>query len=220
MKLKCGKCKETSECYVTEEFDIVKCSKCENLNKLKRDITIQEWLNFNYKKYLKHIETALANYDFELVKAITETELEAGMLSTAQVEELRKVLDKGFKKGSGLKEMAKEVDKKVQPKDLQRMTPEGVIKKGASGLPILSKSADKRAIAIVRSEVTRMANRGAVAFYKKEGIKQVSWVASFGDRTCPSCEALNGQIYEINKHPDIPLHPMCRCTLSPVVGLK
>ncbi len=181
---------------------------------------ISEWLGFNYKTYLKHIEIALAAYGFDQIKAVNEIELKAGMLTETQVIELKKVLDNGFKKGQGLKEMAKQVDKKVQLKDLLRMTSEGDIKLGVSGLPILSRSADKRAIAIVRTEVTRMANQGAVEFYKVEGIKQVSWVASFGDRTCPICEGLNGQIFEINNTPDMPQHTMCRCTFSPVVELK
>ena len=181
---------------------------------------IEEWLGFSYAKYLGQIALVLKGYNFEQLKAVNEIELEAGYLSEVQIEKLRKILDTGFSKGLGMKEMAKLVDKNVGLKDLNKMTPEGDIKLGASGLPILSKSADKRAINIVRTEVTRMANAGAVEYYKDNGIKQVTWIASFGDRTCPECEALNGQIYEINSHPDIPLHSMCRCTLSPVVELK
>ncbi len=181
---------------------------------------IEEWIGFNYTKYLGEIIKVLAIYEFANIKAVNEIELQAGMLTASQVTELRKILDNGFRKGLGMKEMAIQVNKKVALKDLYRMTPTGDIKVGASGLPILARSADKRAISIVRSEVTRMANAGAVEFYKKNGIQQVSWVSSLSDRTCPECEALNGKIYEINKHPDIPLHPMCRCTLTPVVELK
>ncbi len=181
---------------------------------------IEEWLGFKYAKYLGQIALVLKGYNFEQLKAINEIELEAGYLSATQVEKLRKVLNDGFQRGLGMKEMAKLVDKNVKVKDLYKLTPEGDIKTGASGLPILSKSADKRAINIVRTEVTRMANAGAIEYYKDNNIKQVTWIASFGDRTCPECEALNGQIYEINAHPDIPLHAMCRCTLSPVVELK
>jgi len=180
---------------------------------------VQEWLGFNYKKYLGQIKKEVASYDFNYIKAINEIELAAGYLATEQVETLRGIIDNGFAKGLGMKEMAKQVDKKVGLKDLYRMN-EGEIKLGASGLPLLSRSAEKRSIGIIRSEVTRLANAGAVEYYKESGIQKVSWIASFGDRTCPDCESLNGQIYEINNHPDIPLHPMCRCTISPVVDLK
>ena len=181
---------------------------------------IEEWLGFNYKKYLKHIITSLSAYEFEQLKALSEVELEAGYLSETQINNLKQVLDEGFKKGEGMKEMSKKVDKKVKPKDLYRMNEDGTIKKGASGLPILSRSADKRAIGIVRSEVTRMANLGALEYYKVNNIVNVKWIASFGDRTCSDCEALDGQIFKIGEEPAIPLHPMCRCTYAPVVELK
>jgi len=182
--------------------------------------TIEEWLGFNYKKYLGHIESVLSSYGFDYIKAVNEIELEAGMLTSTQVESLRKVIDDGFKKGQGLKEMAKQVDKKVQLKDLYRMTPEGNIKLGASGLPILARSAEKRAIGIVRTEVTNLANAGAEEYYKENGIKQVKWVASYGERTCPECEALDGQIFNVGEGERPALHPLCRCTISPIVELR
>jgi len=181
---------------------------------------VSEWLGFNYKKYLGHIIAALAVYDFDYIKAVNEIELEAGYLTLEQIEITRKILDNGFKKGLGMKEMAMQVDKKVGLKDLYRMTAEGDIKLGISGLPILSKSADKRGIGIVRSEVTRMANQGAVDYYKENDIKRIKHIASFGNRTCQECESLNGTIYEIGQEPGLPIHPMCRCCYSPVVELK
>jgi len=197
------------------EKDCPHCTEIwENVN------DIQEWLGFNYKDYLKQILVAVGIYEFEQIKAVNEIELTAGYLTDVQVVKLRGILDNGFKKGLGMKEMAKQVDKKVGLKDLYRMNAEGDIKVGASGLPILSRSADKRAIGIVRTEVTRLANQGAVEYYKVNDIANIKWVASFGDRTCPDCEALNGQIFKIGEEPEIPLHPMCRCTYAPVVELK
>lgn len=181
---------------------------------------IQEWLGFNYKKYLKQILNVTSAYDFGQLKAVTEQQIKAGYFTDEQVTELKSILTNGFKKGIGMKEMAKLVDKKVKPKDLYQMNNASEIKIGASGLPILSKSADKRAISIVRTEVTRLANQGAVEYYKLNDITQVQWVASYGPRTCPDCEALNGQIFKIDEVPDIPYHTMCRCTLTPVVELK
>jgi len=71
--------------------------------------------------------------------------------------------------------MAKEMDKNVGLKDLYRME-DGKLKTGASGLPILARSAEKRSIGIVRTEVTRLANEGAVSYYKENKIKQVRWL--------------------------------------------
>jgi len=181
---------------------------------------IQEWLGFNYKEYLKEIMAILNIDKFEFLTAANAIEEKAGYLSIAQTTKLKEVLETGFKKGSSMKEMAKMVDKKVSPKDLYRMTSEGTIKTGASGLPILSRSADKRAIGIVRTEVTRVANKGAIKYYKENKITKIRWVASLGDRTCAECEALNNQIFEIDGAPEPPLHPMCRCTVTPVVELK
>jgi SPP1 gp7 family putative phage head morphogenesis protein len=182
---------------------------------------IKEWLGFSYKKYLGEILSVLGLYSFEQLKAVNEIELEAGYLSETQVNKLKEVLRDGFKEGKGIREMAKEVKTKVKIKDLYRMNEDGTIKKGVSGLPILSRSADKRPIGIVRTEVTRLANLGAEKYYKDNGITHEKWVASYGDRTCSDCLALDGTIYKIGEaRPEIPLHPMCRCSLAPVVDLK
>lgn len=194
------------------------CPHCnegfENIN------DVSEWLGFDYQKYLAEIIKAINKSDFSFLKGVTEAEIQAGFFVEEDITKLKKILDKGFTEGQGMTEMAKAVNKKIKPKDLYRMTEDGNIKLGVSGLPILSRSAEKRAIGIIRTEVTRLANEGAVATYKANDIKQVSWISSFGDRTCPECEGYNGQIYEINSHPAIPAHPLCRCTLSPVVELK
>lgn len=183
-------------------------------------IDVQEWLGFDYRKYLGEIKKVLSTYEFNQIKAVTEIELAAGYLSNDQIEIFRKVLDKGFTEGQGMKEMAKILDKKAGISDLYRMDNEGNLKLGVSGLPILSKSADKRSIGLVRTEVTRLANAGAVEYYKVNDIANIKWIASFGDRTCSDCEALNGQIFKIGEEPEIPLHPNCRCTLAPMVDLK
>jgi len=194
------------------------CPHCteiwENIN------DIEEWLGFNYKEYLGYIEKFIKEDGFDQLKAITEIEASAGRLTEAQVGKLKTVLSSGMKKGQSITQMAKAVDKNVGLKDLYRIDKAGTIKTGASGLPILSRSKEKRAVTIVRTEVTRVANAGAVEHYKANGIKRIEWIASFGDRTCPDCEALNGKIFPVNSHPDMPLHPMCRCTFGAVTELS
>lgn len=100
-----------------------------------------------------------------------------------------------------------------------------------------------RAEMIARSEIIRSSNAGAKATYKSAGIREIKWVDTDDDRTCPFCNAMDGTIIEIDEnfleldqefevsdengrrvrmkasyepvgHP--PLHPSCRCTIVPV----
>ncbi len=178
-------------------------------------VTLKEWLGFNFSEYLDDIILSIKDDKFKDLLGTTKTQIAAGKFSDSQVSELKKVLETGFKKGSSMSEMAEEVTKKVKPKDLYRIK-NGKVMKGVSGLPILSRRKEVRSIGIVRTEVTRVANQGAVKTYIDNGIKKVQWVSSFGPRTCPECEALNGKIYGVREYPDIPLHAMCRCTLVPI----
>ena len=207
--------KRTKENYESEKI----CANCnEGWDRIN---DIQEWLGFNYKEYLGHIIKATEEHDFVQLKALTESEVAAGYLSTTQIDKLKGIMKNGFEKGQGMDEMARIVDKKVELKDLYRIDKvTGEMKKGAAGLPILSRSKEYRSMLIVRTEVTRMANLGTEKYYKENGVTKETWIASFGDRTCVECSSLNGQIFEIGNHPEIPLHPMCRCTLAPFVELK
>ena len=127
-------------------------------------------------------------------------------------------MNNGFAKGQSMSEMAKQVDIKVKPKDLLRME-DGKLKVGAAGLPILARSKEKRAIGIVRTETTRLANQGAVKYYKENNVKSIKHIASYGKRTCEVCASLDGTIYKIGEEPGLPVHPLCRCSYSPVVEL-
>jgi SPP1 gp7 family putative phage head morphogenesis protein len=175
---------------------------------------IEEWLGFNYKKYLKNILKANSKEKFDFLAAKNAIEEKAGLLSTKQIESLREVLDDGFKNERSIREIANNIKNKVKPQDLLKIE-NGVIVSDA-GIPIVVKGKESRDIAIARSEITRVANEGAVEHFKEGGVKKVRWIASYGRRTCPECEALNNQIFDIDKHPQIPLHTMCRCTLLPV----
>ena len=178
---------------------------------------IQEWLGFNYKDYTKEIEKVIVADGFTQIVAENAVEEAAGRLSKAQVMEFKTVLAKGFRNGQSISEMVKAVDKKVKLKDLLRMEDGKIVQK--NGVDVLVRGAKHRAVAIVRTEVTRVANQGAINHYKEGGITKIKWVASVGKRTCPECEALNGEIYNIDNHPAIPVHPMCRCTVIPVTEL-
>jgi len=207
------------EKYINRNYEYEKeCKHCKESWDEVNDIS--EWLGFKYNEYLKQILLVLNGYDFNQIKALNENELLAGYLTETQINDLKKILEKGFKDGLSIKEIASQVDKKLNLKDLYRMNEDGTIKTGASGLPILQKSKEARSIAIVRSEITRLANLGALEYYKEKNISKIRWVSSFGNRTCPQCESLDGQIYNIGEQPEIPLHPLCRCTYVPISELK
>lgn len=193
------------------------CDDCKQIEEsLDSYNTMSEWLGFNYEQYKKWILEEVKKDGFDYIKASNIIEQDAGYLTDQQILDLKKVLYSGFKKGSSMKEMSKLVDRNVRPGNLYKIDEKGKLVLNEDGSKVLVKSADNRSIGIVRSEVTRLANMGAEKYYKENGITKVKWIASIGNRTCEQCEALNGNIYEIYGHPQIPLHPYCRCTLGAV----
>jgi SPP1 gp7 family putative phage head morphogenesis protein len=72
---------------------------------------------------------------------------------------------------------------------------------------------------VARTELSRAANLGSMAAYQEAGVKKVEWLAQAG---CDLCEPLNGETVDLGEvFPDAgvdspPLHPNCRCVLSPV----
>jgi len=176
--------------------------------------TINEWLGFKYNEYVKKILEVIRGDGFDLLKAKNMIEENAGLLTSTQITELKSVLEKGFKENQSLRDMAEQVDKKVKLKDRYKMLNGDIMK--TNGIPVLAISAKERSMNIVRTEVTRIANAGAIEHFKDGGVKRIQWIASGGTRTCPECEALDGRIFGIDEHPDIPLHSCCRCSTLPV----
>ena len=218
-KIKCGKCNEEKK--VTEiGCGIVRCKGCKAFNydteELHKDHALQEWLGFNYKEFIDFIVSAIQQDSFDFQRATTPAELKAGRLSASKIDELKGILEGGFRKGESIKEISSKIERRVKPGDLFA-TEDGKLKLNAKGDKILRLSAQFRPLAMARSETTRMAAIGAEDNYKQSGLKQYSWVASIGNRTCPICEELNGQIFEVGGGTLPPAHGMCRCSIIPVV---
>ena len=70
---------------------------------------------------------------------------------------------------------------------------------------------------IARTETLRAHNQGRMKFYNTVGVTKVEWMAVGDERMCPVCQELDGKIYPIDKVPNIPAHPHCRCYVAPVV---
>ncbi len=136
-------------------------------------------------------------------------------------EDLREVLQESILAGEGVPEMTKRVNEVF-----------GFAKK-------------HRAERIARSEIIRASNFGAEqAYLQSEVVVRKKWIVSRDERLCPYCEPMAGKEvvlgmvyfqrgdvlhnpdpesiatlrldYEDIFHP--PLHPQCRCTLSPVLA--
>ena len=177
------------------------------------DLTVEEFVNlkefsgFNYKDYMKAVLNQVKKDEFIDLKAINEKQVEDGLLTNEQIEDLRNILYNGFKKNKKLIEIETDIKNSINFKD--RLN-EGQI--------VLS--ADKRPNIVTRTETVRLTNEGIVKLYKSNDIKEVSWLASISDRTCPRCLELDGRIFSINQLQtginQPPLHPNCRCALLSV----
>lgn len=75
-------------------------------------------------------------------------------------------------------------------------------------------------VALVRTEVQRVANTAALASYEANDdvVKEVQYLATLDSRTCIICAPLHGTVYPLGDSaiPTPPLHPRCRCFLSPI----
>jgi SPP1 gp7 family putative phage head morphogenesis protein len=186
--------------------------------KISDDIKTWDWTNiqenagFTYSDYLKSVLKVLKKDEFIDLKALTEKDLELGLLKDSDISKLRIILRDGFKKNKSMREIEKQIRDYIPLKD--RL----VVKE--DGTEQLHTLASDRPNMIARTETLRVANEGLVKTYKDNGIKKVSWLAAISDRTCEQCMALDGQIRTIGESfgevDKPPLHPMCRCSLLAV----
>ena len=72
-----------------------------------------------------------------------------------------------------------------------------------------------RASVIARTETMRANVSTSVDRFKQLGVQKVEWLVADDDRLCDDCSDLDGQVFDIDDHPDCPLHPNCRCVLIP-----
>lgn len=176
------------------------------------DYTLQEWIGFNYQRYTDQILQFIDNDPYALLAALNEDEIALGRLSSSQIESLKQVLKEGFQNGMSIRDITRQVKREVNPGNLIIVDAENNIRR------IISEKI--RPLLITRTETIRAANAGAALLYEKNGIKQYSWVAALSNRTCPTCEELNGKIFDMNDTTKPPAHAMCRCTITPITELS
>lgn len=79
-----------------------------------------------------------------------------------------------------------------------------------------------RSLLVVRTEIMRASNLGALAIYEqnKDILNGWEWVAARDERVCRICGALDGQTFEFGDYQQPPpsgSHIGCRCTVVPVL---
>jgi len=171
-------------------------------------VNLQEIAGFNYTDYLVKILSVLNKDEFTQLKGITEKDFANGLLTKNEIEKLKLILKDGFKDNKTIKQIESEVGQNVEFKDRIK---NGKIVVVASARPNM----------VVRTETVRIANKALVNLYDDNNIKKYRWLAALSERTCPLCEALNGQVFTLNESQQgvnlPPLHANCRCSIVSVV---
>lgn len=221
-KLKCGKCGGVSKPEVIQELIHYKCGLCSAVNEVL-NIPLQEWLGFSYKEYIKAIKKFIDKDTFTNLLADSTPEVDAGYLTSTQIDKLKSALKESITKGESIRDISKRINEEVGVKDLLKTDGTKILTDEA-GDALIKVSATQRAIMIARTETIRVSNMGALDHYEQGGVRQVRWLASMSSRTCETCQNLNGQIFDIDNPEFLELvnnrpHAMCRCSTIPVVNL-
>ncbi len=77
----------------------------------------------------------------------------------------------------------------------------------------------RNAETIVRTSASHTATHARQATFEENDdlLKGVQWVATLDTRTCPICMPLDGKVFKVDSGERPPIHPQCRCTVTPVV---
>ncbi|WP_055078765.1 minor capsid protein [Lagierella massiliensis] len=71
---------------------------------------------------------------------------------------------------------------------------------------------------IASTEVSRAFSEASLAAYKESGFKKYIWIAEQDSRTCSICNALDGEVFDVDRSiigsDTPPVHPFCRCTTA------
>lgn len=105
------------------------------------------------------------------------------------------------------------------------------LKKGLTESIVMGKSKDKAvtdimdkcnssfndADRLVRTELMHTLNQGKIERYRGAGYTDVEIIVCEDERTCDSCEVMQGAIRNLDSDELPPFHPRCRCTFIPVI---
>jgi len=174
------------------------------------DISVKDWVGlkelkgFNFTDYLANILQRLNTDKFPQLLAVTEKDLELGLLPKKEIEKLRVIMREAFLKNKTIREIQADIERFMA-------LPDRYVEK--DGEKVLQAAKESRANAIARTETVRIANRGLLKTYADSGVSKVRFLAAVSERTCPECNLLNGQVFDLKEAQQIiPVHTSCRCT--------
>jgi SPP1 gp7 family putative phage head morphogenesis protein len=131
----------------------------------------------------------------------------AGDVQRELSDGIKRVIMQGIVQGKGTDDIVRDLGHVVIYKDSFRQ----------AGTRVFSK-AQYRMEMIARTEVLRAHNMGRIKFHQQVGIEKLEWMTMDDERTCPVCGPLDGKKYSIDKFPQQPAHPLCRCCVLPIIG--
>lgn len=81
---------------------------------------------------------------------------------------------------------------------------------------------EQRALLLARTETIHAHAEGQLDSFTELGVTELGiqseWSTAGDDRVCPECDALEGQVFDVeDAHGMIPLHPGCRCAWLPYI---
>lgn len=125
----------------------------------------------------------------------------AGDVHREFADGIKRTILNGVATGKGADDIVRDMGKVIIDKDSFRQ----------AGSRVFSK-AQYRMEMIARTEVLRAHNMGRLKFHERVGIQKLEWLAMEDERMCPVCGGLDGKTFPIDKFPQQPAHPHCRCT--------
>jgi len=111
-------------------------------------------------------------------------------ISTESTNQIRNIIAEGVRTEKSIKEISREIVRQVEGIDIEC------------------------AITIIKTETMKAVNVAAVDRYKQAGIKRLEFLAAADESVCETCSNLDGQIFDIDNLPEVPVHPGCRCCLT------
>ena len=133
----------------------------------------------------------MANYNVQL----------AGDVSRELTDGINRAIQTGIVSGRSVPEIAKDIGRVVRD-------PEEFRKAGKT----VFKTAQHRMELIARTETLRAHNQGHLKFYNTVGVQKAEWITAGDERMCRECSVLDGKVFPVDKFPNQPLHPGCRCS--------
>ena len=125
----------------------------------------------------------------------------AGDIHRELADGIKRTLLTGIATGKGAGDIVRDLGAVIEDKDSFRQ----------AGTRVFSK-AQYRMEMIARTEVLRAHNMGRLKFHERAGVQRLEWLCMEDERSCPVCNGLDGKVFPIDKFPQQPAHPHCRCT--------